>query len=164
MVILLINSGLIKLDKESDGFVIIPIYLYITQESFQNCSRITKNCSKITKNCRKWHKNNMVLPLQWSTAKWHTCLKIILFILILSDSHWFWESRSFSHSVKATGVTQLSLQTAMKTKVEKKILNNYLLPVDIRHHIGYASYICQPSATTKTYYNTMVQVTCISHL
>ena len=58
--------------------------------------RITKNWSKndfrlICKSPRiaKNHIKNKILPLQLSKAKWHRCLKITVFIVILSDSHWF---------------------------------------------------------------------------
>ena len=37
-------------------------------------------------NCSESHKSNKVLPLQWSTTKWHTCLQVHS---VYTDSHWF---------------------------------------------------------------------------
>ena len=39
----------------------------------------------------------------------HRCLKIIVFIVIISDSYWFCKSRSFSHSVKATSLDHIAI-------------------------------------------------------
>ena len=72
-------------------------------------ARITENRPKIIGDWFENHIKNKVLPLQWLNAKWHRFMKIIVFIIIFSDSHWFCESFSFSHSVKTTGIDHIAI-------------------------------------------------------
>ena len=63
-------------DLPQNHFRMVHESLRFIPESFQNGLLI------FTEN----HKKTKVLPLRWSTAKWHTCLKIILFRLNLIGS------------------------------------------------------------------------------
>ena len=107
--------------------------LRITENQFQTDSRIAENqwesISYLFENCQVSTENhqesmrinfrliweslritkNKVLPLQWSKAKWHRYMKITIFIVIIIDSHWFFESFSFSHSVKSTGIDHIAV-------------------------------------------------------
>ena len=75
-----------------------------TLESFQYGPWI-RDSMRFTVN----HIKTKVLPPQWSTAKWYTSLTIILFTLILIESHWFCKSQTFSHLLKTTGVDHIAV-------------------------------------------------------